>query len=126
MQPPPPPHWGRNTEYDNKSVIKEFQCKNFSGGPRAASVDSLARAAASAKKLVGSQKSRHPGNLSKKRTVEQLMDPDSKESDKEAKGLELWKLLPQLRDIPENILKKLPLSAVFQLNNALAKEQKTS
>ena len=54
------------------------------------------------------------------------MDPNTKESDKEAEGLELWKLLPQLRDIPENILKKLPLSAVFQLNNALAKEQKTS
>ena len=54
------------------------------------------------------------------------MDPNTKESDEEAEGLELWKLLPQLRDSPENLLKKLPLSAVFQLNNALAKEQKTS
>ena len=54
------------------------------------------------------------------------MDPDTMETDEEAEGHELWKLLPQLRDIPEHLLKKLPLSAVFQLNTALAKEQKTS
>ena len=58
--------------------------------------------------------------------MELLVDPDTRESDEEVEGLELWKLLPQLKDIPEHLLKKMPLSAVFQLNNALAKEQKTS
>ena len=38
----------------------------------------------------------------------------------------MWRLLPQLKDIPESLLKKLPLSAMFQLNSALAKENKTA
>ena len=55
--------------------------------------------------------------------MELLADPESEEG---TEGLEQWKLLPQLKDIPERILKTLPLSAMFQLNNALAKEQKSS
>ena len=99
---------------------------SFIGGPRASSVESLAKATAAAKKMANSQKSRHPSSLSKRKTVELLVDPDMRESDEEVEGLELWKLLPQLKDIPEHLLKKMPLSAVFMLNNALAKEQKTS
>ena len=56
-----------------------------------------------------------------------LADPDEEEdSEEEGEELELWRLLPQLKDIPESLLKKLPLSAMFQLNTALAKENKTA
>ena len=56
-----------------------------------------------------------------------MADPDEEdESEEEGDELELWKLLPQLRDLPEAILKKLLLSAMFQLNTALAKEKKSS
>ena len=30
---------------------------------------------------------------------------------------QIWKLLPQLKGVPENFLEKLPLSAMFQLKN---------
>ena len=100
--------------------------KHFLGGPTAASSESLARAMGAAKRLADSQKSRHPGNFSKRRAVELITDTDFQESEEESEGLELWKLLPHLKDVDESLLKKLPISAVFQLNNALAKEQKSS
>ena len=40
--------------------------------------------------------------------------------------MEVWKLLPQLQNVPEATLKKLPLSAIFQLSNALVKSSKMS
>ena len=56
-----------------------------------------------------------------------MVDPEAMEdSEEEGSDLELWKLLPQLKELPESFLKKLPLSAVFQLNTALAKEKKSS
>ena len=38
----------------------------------------------------------------------------------------MWRLLPQLKKVPEAFLKKLPLNAMFQLNNVLAEEVKTT
>ena len=34
--------------------------------------------------------------------------------------------MPQLKEVPERLLRKMPLSAMFQLNTALAKERKSS
>ena len=48
------------------------------------------------------------------------------DSEDESGNLELWRLLPQLKELPEALLRKLPVSAMFQLNAALAKEKKTS
>ena len=53
-----------------------------------------------------------------------LEDQETEEED--GAELALWKLLPQLRDIPESLLKKLPMEAMFQLNAALGKEKKTT
>ena len=39
---------------------------------------------------------------------------------------QIWKLLPQLKGVPENFLEKRPLSAMFQLNSALQKERKNT
>ena len=56
-----------------------------------------------------------------------LADPDEEEeSDVDCGKLELWKLLPQLKELPESLLRKLPISAMFQLNTALGKENKTA
>lgn len=38
----------------------------------------------------------------------------------------IWKLLPHLQQLPEDMLRQLPLSAVFQLNRALADDSRTS
>ena len=40
--------------------------------------------------------------------------------------MEVWKLLPALRDLPEALLRKLQATAIFQLNMALAKDKKSS
>ena len=62
--------------------------KHFLGGPTAASSESLARAMGAAKRLADSQKSRHPGNFSKRRAVELITDPDFQDSEEESEGLE--------------------------------------
>jgi len=54
-------------------------------------------------------------------------DPDTEDgSDQTEAKLEIWKLLPQLQNVPESTLKKLPLSAIFQLSNALTKNSKVA
>ena len=40
--------------------------------------------------------------------------------------MEIWRLLPNLRTLPEGLLRKLSPEAVFQLNNALSKDLKTA
>ena len=87
---------------------------------------SLARSEAEASRLTASVKGRHASNFGGgggRDTA--LADPGEDESEGEEDGLELWRLLPRLKDIPETLLRKIPLSAMFQLNNALAKEKKT-
>ena len=72
-------------------------------------------------------KSRHPGNFGKKPPVESIEDPEEEDSDEESsEDFELWRLLPQLRDLPQSLLKKLPMDAMFQLNTALSKEKKST
>ena len=89
--------------------------------------ESLAKSTAAAKRLAESMKARHPSSFSTRRVVESLADPEDQDSEEEESGeLELWKLLPQLRDLPEALLRKLPMSAMFQLNTALLKEKKTT
>ena len=38
--------------------------------------------------------------------------------------MEIWRLLPHLKGLPEQMVKRLPLSAMFQLNSAIGKENK--
>ena len=61
-------------------------------------------------------------NTSRRSSASAPTDPEQEDSDMESEDLELWKLLPQLKDLPETLVKKLPISALFQLNSALAKE----
>ena len=79
-----------------------------------------------ASRLTSSAKGRHPSSFGGKRPVEAMEDPDAQTSDEEGSELELWRLLPQLRDLPETMLRKLPVSTMFQLNTALAKKKKSS
>ena len=53
-------------------------------------------------------------------------DPDEEEGMEDSEDMEIWRLLPHLKKVPENMLKKLPISAIFQLNSALAKESKNT
>ena len=72
-------------------------------------------------------KARHPGSFGMKEKhtpVVSLVDQESDEE--EVEGLQLWKLLPQLRELPESLVKKLPMSAMFHLNAALSKEKKST
>ena len=40
--------------------------------------------------------------------------------------MEIWRLLPNLRSLPEPMLRRLSPEAIFQLNTALGKDQKTT
>jgi hypothetical protein len=57
-------------------------------------------------------------------------DPDDEDIDADqgsahlASQLEIWKLLPHVKELPVNLVRRLPLSALFQLISALAKESK--
>ena len=88
---------------------------------------SLARSVTEAGRLSASVRVRHASNFgSRGGALSALADPGATYSDNEEDNLELWRMLPQLKDIPETLLKKLPLSAMFQLNNALGKEKWTT
>ena len=72
-------------------------------------------------------KAKHPGSFGSRSKAAQLVDIDDQESEEEGdEELELWKLLPQLRDLPAAMVKNLPMSAMFHLNPALSKEKKTT
>ena len=99
----------------------------FAGGPRAASEERLGRARTEAAKSSSASKARNPSGFAARLLGNTIADPDSMEdSEDESGNLELWRLLPQLKELPEALLRKLPVSAMFQLNAALAKEKKTS
>ena len=77
------------------------------------------------------QNLKNPSSYQKESLVKSLLalqDPDEDEHEDvhvETKA-EIWQLLPHLQSVPEATLKKLPMSALFQLNNALAKSSKTT
>ena len=89
--------------------------------------DELEDTMARAKRTAGKEKMRHPSTFSQRFTIdpgadsEEDMDTTEQEDD-----LQIWRLLPHLQGLPETMLKKLPLSAMFQLNAAIGKEQKTT
>lgn len=88
--------------------------------------EKLSKTAETAKEKLNSQKLRHISNfLSTSRP--EIEDPDEEELSDDGQediGLDLSKFLPNLRSLPESFVKKLPVSVLFQLNAALAKEQK--
>ena len=86
----------------------------------------LARSIAAAAKLTTSARSRTVRDSgSRHSAVPPPTDLEEDVSDGETDELELWRLLPQLKDLPETWVKKLPMSALFQLKSALAKDRKT-
>ena len=100
----------------------------FTGAPQSVAEDILEKSHASAKRATSSLKSRHNTSFGARLLEAAVQDPDGEEEESEDDGeeLQLWRLLPQLKGLPESMLKKLPLSAMFQLNNALVKEKKTT
>ena len=108
--------------------IRIFLYKSPSaGGPRAASEERLGRASKEAAKSSSASKARNPSGFAARLLGSTIADPDSMDdSEDESGSLELWRLLPQLKELPEALLRKLPVSTMFQLNTALAKEKKTS
>lgn len=59
---------------------------------------------------------------------DEVGDPDSSsEAEGSPAGIpEIWRLLPHLRKLPDKMVRRLPLSAMFQLNRALAEDSKSS
>ena len=81
---------------------------------------------ASAKRTTSQMKSRHGATFGSRLLADAILDPDEGESEEDSGDFQLWRLLPQLKEVPEEYLRKLPLSAMFQLNNRLAKEKKST
>ena len=92
--------------------------------------DSLDYTREAAKQKMREQKQRntssHTRNTLLAKLIQSSRDPDEEEEVEEDEEIEIWKLLPHLKSVPEKMLKKLDVSAILQLNSALAKESKNS
>ncbi len=102
---------------------------NASGGPSKMSNEELRAQMQAASVLINGDSERQRGIASSNNyLLSMLADPDPDDAGElsQAGGEDfmIWKLLPNLQHLPESMLKKLPLSAIFQLNSALAKEDK--
>ena len=80
--------------------------------------------------MLHDEKMRNPSTYKVNRQFLQLLqDPDDEEmeeiSSPEKEDFKVWRLLPHLQHLPDKMLQQLPLSAIFQLNAALAKEDKS-
>ena len=88
------------------------------------SSSSLKEALAGASRLAANESLRKKNS---REETEEIEDPgEADERPDLGDSMEVWRLLPHLRDLPEAMIKKLPLSAMFQLNSALAKDVKNS
>ena len=84
----------------------------------------LEKATSAAKKAVENIASCHANSFGGGKSLVSVADPyegEELDSEEDCGDLQLWRLLPQLKELPESLLKKLPLNAMFQLNTALAK-----
>ena len=76
---------------------------------------------------------RTPAGFSSSAPVQQsrtshVEDPDAgrEQSSAPEDNFEVWRLLSHIKDVPEAMLKRMPLTAILQLNAALAKESKAT
>ena len=91
--------------------------------------EQLATSTTRARKMVTQVASRHGANFGRLLLANAPADPDEDEDNSTElgdAGAQIWKLLPQLQNLPEHLLSQLPLSAMFQLNSALQKEKKNT
>ena len=96
------------------------------GKPRGLSGARLKDTEEAAARMTSSERSRNRSGL-EDMEVDSVADPGEEDVDMtSSEQLAIWRLLPHLQSLPEAMLKKLPLTAMFQLNSALAKDQKNS
>ena len=90
----------------------------------------LSTATAKAHKAVSSVTRRHTNNFGRGAGILSATDPDLEEDEvmvsDVSEELQIWRLLPQLRSLPESLVSRLPLATMFQLNSALQKEKKNT
>ena len=98
----------------------------FTGAPASLDSQQLAAATFRAQKAVEGVTARHGGSFINRILVDAVEDPDVTPPVDSDAELQIWKLLPQLRNLPESLLGKIPLATMFQLNAALQKEKKHS
>jgi len=102
----------------------------YTGEPVELDDSSMEDAMEDASTRVKEQQRKNPSSYGRSSMLARLLtggpDPDEEEQMEDGDELEVWKLLPHLKKVPEGMLKRLPISAIFQLNSALAKESKNS
>lgn len=86
---------------------------------------------ARAREELREQQLKNPASYQRESLIASLLtaqDPDDAEDSevRDETKAEIWQLLPHLQGVPEATLRKLPMSALFQLNNALAKSSKVA
>jgi len=100
-----------------------YEQKLCTGKPAGMSASGLRDSILAASRLLANERT---GRGGVEDDEESIMDPAEDRENEGMGGMEIWRLLPHLKGLPEAMLKKLPLTAVFQLNTALAKDQKDS
>lgn len=88
--------------------------------------EELEHVTAAASRMVNNEMLRHPSSYGIQGAVADPGEASEDETEDPARDLQVWRLLPHLRSLPEAMLKKLPPSAIFQLNAALAKDSKNA
>jgi len=88
------------------------------GRPRGLSGARLKDTEEAAARMTASERSRNRSEL-EDMEVDSVADPGEEDMDMtSSEQLAIWKLLPHLQNLPEAMLRKLPLTAMFQLNSA--------
>jgi len=93
----------------------------FEGLPGSLNEESFAQTRQKAIDAIAEEQSRHRSSF--------LKDPDSSQIQLNRPGgnqdsIQIWKLLPAIQHLPEEMLSKMSVAMLFQLNSALAKESK--
>ena len=90
--------------------------------------ETLSSLTSAARKMARNEQLRQPAAYGYQSGISDPGEEQDAEEEMAASGadLQVWKLLPHLNNLPEEMLKRLPLSAIFQLNAAMAKESKTA
>jgi hypothetical protein len=78
-------------------------------------------------KAAEKEKLRNPSSYVSGKSKSRMQDPDESESESEdGDELQIWKMLPNLKNISEAKLKNMPVEFIFQLNAALGKDKKNT
>lgn len=112
-----------NVVFCNISLYVNPRLSRKSGAPKQLHPESFKSSLASAMSAMQEENGRTKFGFFNNEGFGSILVPEDANCGSEG-NLELWKLLPAIQHLPEEKLRRLPISALFQLNAALEKQSK--